>query len=157
MYGFWIGASLTPPRTVHLDPAANALEALEHDRAVDEEIADNGERTSRLHTDRLREVVDQRAACLLRTAVNDHHARTANLLQAVALPDRGRNALAVNRHGILLDLHEGCDDVEAGTIVNFELLRVGILVRSILTLDDKTNFFCSAMTSILPYSFLATA
>ena len=132
---------LVVPRTVDLDPAMDALEALEHNRAVDEEIADDGERTRRLYADRLREIVDQRAARLLCVTIDDHHACTADLLKAVALPDRGRNALAVDRHRVLLDLHEGRNDVETGTIVNLELLRIGVLVRSILTLDDKTNFF----------------
>ena len=134
----------------------DALEALEHDGTIDEEVADDGEGACRRERDRLLKLVDERAAGLTRLAVDDHHAGAADLLQAVALPVDGCDRLAVDRHRVLLDLHQSRDDVEAGTIVDIEFLLVGAGVRAILALYDESYFllFCHLLSPPLTLSSL---
>ena len=47
------------PAAVHIDPAMNALEAFEHDGAVDQKVTNDGERARRLQADRLFEFIDE--------------------------------------------------------------------------------------------------
>ena len=146
------------PGAINLDPALDTFETLKHNRTVDQQIADNRERTSRSQMDWLLEVINQRAAGLTGFAIDDHHAGTANLLEAVAFPDNWSNFLAICRYRILLDFHQGCNNVKARTIVYIELLRVRLFRRAVLAFDNKSDFFLFCHSICPPsYSFLATA
>ena len=146
------------PGSVHFHPALNALEALEHDGAVDQQVTDDREGTSRLQMNRLLKLIHQRAAGLPCLAIDDHHAGTAYLLQAVALPDDRSDFFTVHRDRILLNFHQGCNNVETRAIFYIELLRVRLFIRTVLALDYESDCFLFCHLYCPPsYSFLATA
>ena len=73
-------------RAVEFDPGVNALEVIEHLRAIDHEIAHVWKLGHRLEFDRLIEIVDERGAGLAHASVDDHRADAADLLETVHVP-----------------------------------------------------------------------
>ena len=100
------------PRTIDVDPALNTLQALEHNRTVNQKVSDDRERTGRCKVNRPFKVINKCAACLLSFSVDNHHACAADLLKAVALPYDRSDFLAVSGHRILLNLHERRNNVQ---------------------------------------------
>ena len=101
---------------VRRNPGVHLFQVFKHRRSIDDEIADerklsegsegNGRRTA-LCDDRR----DQCGARLSWDAVDQHRAGAAHFFEAPLLPDDGSDPLigAVNR--VLLDLHQGRDDI----------------------------------------------
>src|SRR5205085_5664879 len=124
------GAGAEVVRAVDLDPRLDALQVVEHLRAVNDEVADVREFRHRLQSYRLVrfEVVDERRAGLARAPVDDHRADAADLFETVHLPDGRRGGPALARDRVLPDLHQAGDDVEVRAVGDRELLpvRVGV-------------------------------
>jgi hypothetical protein len=150
---------LNLPGAINLNPSLYALEGLEHYGTVNKEVTDYRECSGWLQTNWLLQLIDQCAASLTSTTVNNHHTSAANLLQTVALPNYWSNLLAISSYRVLLDFHQGSYYIQSRTIWNLELLSVRLAGRAILTLNNKLNCFLLFCHSILSpyYSFFATA
>ena len=150
---------LNLPGTINLNPSLYALQRLEHYRTVNQQIADYREGSSWLQTDWLLELINQSTASLTCTAIDNHHASTAYLLQAVALPSNWSNTLTRGSYRVLLDFHQRCNYIQGWAIRNFKLLSIRLASRAILTLYNKLyGFLLFCHSTFSPYyCFFATA
>ena len=150
---------LNLPSTINLNPCLYTLQALEHYGAVNQQVTDYREGSSWSQMDWLLQLINQSTASLTSLAVDNHHASTANLLQAVAFPSYRSNLLAVLGYRILLNLHKGGNNIKSRTIRNLKFLSIRCAGRAVLTLNDKSNCFLLFCHSTLSssYSFFATA
>src|SRR5262245_8131364 len=127
-------------RAVDGDPRLDALESVEHRRAVHLEVPDDGELGERLERDRsLAERVHEHGARLARLTVHEHGARSAHLLEARRLPVDRRRGLALPGDRVLADLHQARDHVHVDVPGERDLLPARAAGGRVLALDAQLH------------------
>jgi len=120
---------------VNGDPGLHALEGIEHELAIDSEVAHDRELGHRLDGDWLRELIHEGRAGHFDLAVDDHGAGAADFFEAVGVVGDGGGFFAVAGDGIFGDVTETDDDVHGGAPAEGEFFPVGGLAWGGLAFD----------------------
>src|SRR5580692_9278131 len=120
---------------VDRNPAFCALEALEHEVAIDYKIAHEREFCKGLEADRFREIVHERGAGLARLAVDEHRARPANFLEAIRVVAYGRGFFAFAGVGLFSNIAEALNHVHVRAVAKFVFFPANGFVGALLPLD----------------------
>ncbi len=128
----------------------SALQALEHEIAIDYEIAHEREFCEGLEANRLREIVDERGAGLAGLAVDEHRASAANFFEAIRVVAYGRGFLAFARVGLFGDIAEALNHVHVRAIAQFVFFPANGFVGALLALDsDDESASCFVVSAFV--------
>ena len=131
----YAGAGAEIVGAVDGDPGFDGHQIFKEHRAVDLEVADEGEFRERLYADGLFEIVNEGGAGHAGFAVDAHGAGAADFFEAIGIVGYGGGGAAVGGDGVGGDLHHGGDDVHAGTPFELEALPYGGSIGVGLALD----------------------
>src|ERR1700674_2879617 len=124
------------------NPRLHALEALKHKLAVDREVAHQRKLGHRLDSNWLLKLIHQRRTSHARFSIDQHRARSADLLQALRIVGDRCGLLAVAHHGILRDIAQANDDIHRGPPLERKFLPTRGFFRPGLPLYFDDDLFC---------------
>src|SRR5258706_9683546 len=128
---------------VDRNPRLDALQAFEHELAIDGEVAHDWKFRHRLKPDGLFQLVDQRGAGHARLSIDQHGAGAADFFQAIGIVGDGSGLFSAASDGIFRDVAQTDDYVHCGAPGQREFFPVRRALRAHLPLNFYDDLFLS--------------
>src|SRR6266852_8469305 len=124
------------------NPCLHAFQTLKHKLPIHREIAHQRKFRHRFDSNRLLKLIHKRRASHPRFPIDQHRARSANLLQAIRIVRNRGGLFTVARHGILRDVAQTNDYIHRRPPLERKFLPARRLSRPRLSFHSDDDLFC---------------